>query len=98
MNTSRLFGHTITYRKLRFVILAFFAMNMFHYIDMKNMLARFFLYLFSGLSIALISEFIQIFIPQRTGRIIDIIIDMGGFLLGTLFVLLCRGIKRRRIF
>ena len=81
-----------------FVILAFFAMNMFHYIDMKNMLARFFLYLFSGLSIALISEFIQIFIPQRTGRIIDIIIDMGGFLLGTLFVLLCRGIKRRRIF
>lgn len=77
-----------------FAVLAFFAMNMFKYVDIRNVFGRFCCYLLSGLSIALISEIVQIFIPSRSGRIIDILLDMGGFLLGTLIVLLFRSRKK----
>ena len=77
-----------------FAVLAFFAMNMFKYVDIRNVFGRFCCYLLSGLSIALISEIIQSFIPSRSGRIIDILLDMGGFLLGTLIVLLFRSRKK----
>ena len=77
-----------------FVVLAFFAMNMFQYIDVKNVFLRLFGYLFSGLWVALVSEFIHIFIPLRTGSMVDIMIDMVGFLIGTFLVLLFRNKKR----
>lgn len=76
-----------------FVILALFSMFMFNYVEIDNIFARFGLYMLSGLSVALISEFIQIFIPLRTGSVGDVAIDMCGFIFGTLFALLCRAIK-----
>lgn len=39
--------------------------------------------LFFGLFMAGLSEFIQIFIPGRSGELLDILIDYGGYLLGT---------------
>jgi hypothetical protein len=76
-----------------FAVLALFSMFMFNYVEIDNIFARFGLYMLSGLSVALISEFIQIFIPLRTGSVGDIAIDMCGFIFGTLFALLCRAIK-----
>ena len=76
-----------------FFILAFFAMNMFKYINIENKYVKSLCYLLTGFSIALITEFVQRFIPSRSGRIVDIILDMGAFLLGTLCVLFFRFIK-----
>ena len=39
--------------------------------------------LFFGLFMAGLSEFIQIFVPGRSGELLDILIDYGGYLLGT---------------
>ena len=76
-----------------FLLLAFFAMNMFKHLDVDGLFARFLLYSMSGLSVAFISEFMQMFMPKRSASMTDIAIDMGGFLLGTLLVLLKRSIK-----
>ena len=84
----KLFGHGGL-----FVILAFFSMLMFYYVDIENCLARFILYLLSGLSVAFVSEFIQMFMPLRSASLVDIVLDMGGFIIGTLLVLLGKSIK-----
>ena len=84
----KLFGHGGL-----FLLLAFFAMNMFKHLDVDGLFARFLLYSMSGLSVAFISEFMQMFMPLRSASMADIAIDMGGFLLGTLLVLLKRSIK-----
>ena len=67
-----------------FVILAFFALNMFRYIETKSKFIRLVRYIMCALPIAAITEYAQTFIPRRTGRIEDVAIDMGGYLLGTL--------------
>ena len=86
----KLFGHGGL-----FVVLAFFSMFMFYYLDVDNYFARFILYVLSGLSVAFISEFIQMFMPLRSASVVDIAIDMGGFIIGTLLVLLGRLIRNK---
>ncbi|MBQ7344173.1 MAG: VanZ family protein [Clostridia bacterium] len=76
-----------------FMILAFFAMLMFYHLDVDSSFARFLLYTLSGLSVAFISEFAQMFMPSRSASMIDVLIDMSGFLVGTLLVLLSRSIR-----
>ena len=67
-----------------FVILAFFALNMFRYIETANGFVRVVRYLMCALPIAVVTEIGQIFIPRRTGSVKDVLIDMSGYLLGTL--------------
>ena len=76
-----------------FMLLAFAAMNMFKYFDIENPAARFSLYSLTGLPIAAITEFIQFFMPARDCRVLDIFIDMTGFYLGTLIVVLIRSLR-----
>lgn len=78
-----------------FVLLSFSAMLMFYYIEINNTYARVGLYLLSGFSVAFITEFIQLFIPKRTGSFADILIDMGGFLVGTGLICALRALKKK---
>lgn len=86
----KVFGHGAL-----FVLLSFSAMLMFYYIEMKSTFAKVALYTLSGLSVAFITEFIQLFIPKRTGRLADILIDMGGFLVGTGLICALRALKKK---
>ena len=78
-----------------FVLLSFSAMLMFYYIEINNAYARVGLYLLSGFSVAFITEFIQLFIPKRTGSFADILIDMGGFLIGTALICAIKALKKK---
>ncbi|HZJ89733.1 MAG TPA: VanZ family protein [Bacilli bacterium] len=49
-----------------------------------------------GLFIAAVSEFIQYFVPRRSGNIVDIAINFSGYLIGTLIVFLVLLIKEWR--
>jgi VanZ family protein len=66
-------------------------------VDEKNLLKRFIGYTMMGLPVAAITEFVQYFIPGRTGTLGDVMIDMIGYYLGTLLVvviaLIVKGIK-----
>ena len=75
---------------LMFAVLAMFAMNMFKYCGVQNLLIRFPLYTLTGLPIAALTEFIQMFMPLRTASVGDIIIDMSGFYIGTLVIVILR--------
>ena len=66
-----------------FALLAAFSINMFKYIEEKNPIKRFLAYTMTALPIALLTEFIQRFIPRRTSALIDVLIDMIGFYIGT---------------
>lgn len=54
----------------------------------------------SGLFLAIISEFIQYFIPSRTGTVLDVCIDFIGYVVGTFIVFgiisLIRHIKKKK--
>lgn len=86
---SKVLGHG-----LMFFVLAIFAMNMFKYCEVENPIIRFSLYTLTGLPVGAITEYIQTFIPGRTGRVLDVIIDMTGFYIGTLIVVLVRACIR----
>ncbi|MGB4311226.1 MAG: VanZ family protein, partial [Bacilli bacterium] len=44
--------------------------------------------LITGVFIAALSEFIQLFVPGRAGTITDVIIDSAGYLCATMLMLL----------
>ncbi len=70
-----------------FALLAVFAMNMFRFIEIKNRYLRLGTYTLTALPIATITEIAQLFIPNRTGRFSDVLLDMLGFYVGTALVL-----------
>ena len=64
------------------------TLKMFYY-DKKHKLGL--LTLFSaifGISLALITELIQLYIPERYGTLLDVGIDLSGYLLGLLVIVL----------
>ena len=70
-----------------FACLAVISMYMFRYVYIVDPMARFAAYVMTALPIGVITEVAQRFIPGRYGRVQDVLIDMSGFFLGTLFVL-----------
>lgn len=90
---AKFLGHTIF-----FAILAIFSMNMFRFVEIKNWLVRFVLYVMTALPWAALTEIIQKYMPGRYARVQDVIIDMCGFMIGTVIIVLirCSANKRRR--
>ena len=82
---SKVLGHA-----LMFFILAFFSMHMFKFVNVDNLYLRFSLYTLSAFWVGCVSEYIQTFIPGRTGRFLDVLIDVGGFYVGTFIIVLGR--------
>ena len=71
-----------------FAILGLFTLNMFRFIKFKNKFLRFIVFSCGGGIFACITEFIQFFLPARDCNPVDVVIDMTGFYIGTLFILL----------
>ena len=71
-----------------FAILGLFTLNMFRFIKFKNKFLRFIVFSCGGGIFACITEFIQFFLPSRDCNPVDVVIDMTGFYIGTLFILL----------
>ena len=71
-----------------FACLAVISMYMFRYVYIVNPWARFAAYVMTALPIGVITEIAQTFIPGRYGRVQDVLIDMAGFFIGTLFVII----------
>lgn len=67
-----------------FILQAILAFWMMYYYKGKKQWLNVIIFLSFGLFIASLTEFIQLFIPGRSGRIIDVLLDMSGYLLGTL--------------
>lgn len=82
---SKVLGHMSL-----FACLAVLAMNLFKYCYILDPFARLITYMLMGLPFAAITEYAQTFIPGRSGRVQDVLIDMSGFIVGTLLVLLYR--------
>ena len=53
--------------------------------------------LFVGLAVAFISELIQVFMPGRNGSAADVAIDMIGYFIGVLLVILIIFLAKKRI-
>ena len=87
---AKLLGHAIL-----FAALAFLSMNMFRYIDIKNVYLRLSLYTATALPIAALTELVQHFIPARSGRFVDVLIDMLAFYVGTALVIALRNLRAR---
>ena len=87
---SKVLGHVAL-----FALLALFSLNMFRFIYVLNPVARFALYSITALPIGIITEFVQLYIPGRTGRVQDVLIDMTGFYIGTVGVLFLTGCYKR---
>lgn len=51
----------------------------------------------SGLFLAILTEFIQLLVPGRSGEILDVLIDFGGYLLATLIIGLIIYLKRKKM-
>lgn len=89
-----------------FVILGILGTNMFRYVKIKNKLIRIPLFLLCGALFAFLTEFIQSFIPSRTSKIDDVIIDLSGYLIGALALKIIfdalnrrkRKLRRRAVF
>ena len=75
---SKILGHSAF-----FVCLAFFALNMFKYLDIENKALKIALYIASSFPTAILTEVIQMFQPARYARFSDVMIDVGAFLVGT---------------
>ena len=69
--------------------LAFFSLNLFRALALRRRLLRWGGYVCSGLFFALLTEFIQFFMPKRDCSLADVGVDMFGFLLGTLVAMGC---------
>ena len=50
----------------------------------------------SGLFFAFLSEFIQLFVPGRSGEITDVLIDFSGYCIGLLIIVLITYIKEKK--
>ena len=83
-----------------FVILSWLALNSCRYIKTKNVIFRFLRYTMCALPIAAVTEYWQTFLPQRTGSVEDVLVDMGSYYFGTLIALcavaIYRACKRKR--
>lgn len=78
-----------------FVALGFLSMNMLRFFgSIYRGVDRFVIYLLTGIPSAALTEFIQLYMPGRSGRFEDVLIDMLGFILGTVAFLLIFGIYR----
>ena len=69
-----------------FAVLALFSLNLFRFVTERRRIWRFCLYSLTALPLALLTELIQLCIPNRTFALCDVGIDMLGFYLGTLFI------------
>ena len=59
----------------------------FLYLDKKEKFMLFIIFTcISGLFLALLTEFIQRFVPGRSGEILDVLIDFSGYLLAVLIL------------
>ena len=82
---SKVLGHMAL-----FGVLAIVSMNMFKYVSLPVGWRRFTLYTLTGLSVAVLTELIQLFMPNRTAGVGDVIIDMSAFSLGTAAYIIVR--------
>ena len=82
---SKFLGHMTL-----FAILAVFSMNVFRFVWLFRPLERFLAYTMMALPSAAITEIAQRFIPGRYGRLLDVIIDMTGFYIGTLIIVILK--------
>ena len=87
---SKVLGHMSV-----FAVLAFVSMNLFKYVTVENKLKRFLLYSLTSLSVATLTELIQLLMPSRNAGVGDVLVDMLGFYFGTLAVLVFRCAARR---
>lgn len=72
----------------------------FHQIRTKNIKQiRYLLFtILFGLTLAILTETFQLFIPHRSGQFSDVLIDFGGFLIAVLiiYLIIAINIKRKR--
>lgn len=71
-----------------FILEALLAFFMMYYYKGKNNWINAIIYISIGLFLASLTEFIQIFMPGRSARIIDVLIDMGGYIIGLILSLI----------
>ncbi len=76
-------AHVVEFAVLGF--LAYFAVSSY---TLTRKLKVFILFVI-GISIPIADETIQLFVPGRSSEITDVILDMTGALLGTVFALTC---------
>lgn len=93
---SKFLGHMML-----FAALGFLSMNMFRFFGgIYRPIDRFCVFIMTGIPSAVLTEVFQLFIPGRSGRYQDVLIDMFGFFLGAFaFMILfaiCRLYLRRR--
>ena len=78
-----------------FAALGFLSMNMFRYFGaIYRTVDRVIIFILTGLPSAVITEVIQLYMPGRSGRWQDVLVDMCGFFLGTLVFALLRCIYK----
>lgn len=77
-----------------FCMLAFFSINLFCALALRRRLLRWSGYVCSGLFFALLTEFIQFFMPGRNCSLSDVGVDMIGFAIGTLVAMGCIALAR----
>ena len=76
-----------------FAALGFLSMNMLRFFGgIYRGVDRFVIYILTGIPSAALTEFIQLYMPGRSGRLEDVLIDMLGFFLGTVAFLIIYGI------
>ena len=61
----------------------------FFYFDKTNKFPLFIIFSsISGLFYAILSELIQLFVPGRSGEVLDVLIDLSGYFIGLLLIVL----------
>ena len=92
---SKILGHSTA-----FAILAVFTVNMFKFIRIENKALEAIIFFLSVLPTAVLTEFIQSFMPSRFAKFTDVLIDTCGFLFGTIvcaLVLYCKSCSKRKL-
>ena len=51
-----------------------------------------------GFALSWLSEFVQLFIPGRSGAVADVLIDLGGYFIGVLLVIFILFLAKKPIF
>ena len=73
-----------------FALLGLFAMNWFKFVRTDGMLKRVLISPLMALPVAVITEAVQYFIPGRIAKVRDVLIDMTGFYIGVVIIILYR--------
>lgn len=87
---SKVLGHMAM-----FAALALLAMNLFRYVKVENKWKRFGLYTLTALPVGMVTELIQLLLPNRNPGITDVLVDMLGFYLATLVIVALKAVIRR---